>query len=152
MSATAAATTSKILPAKNDWRVVAADLAIILTLAALAGGWGFSTLTGWHPLITGLIVFVLYAWVYLVGRANYFNDIKDELTGLVVVTIAEVIVFAVAAVITAIIWLLSLIPQYLFGWMLPFGPTLFVVWLIISIALWLLERVAPDPDIEPDFV
>ena len=89
--------------------MVAADLIAILTLSVLAGGWGFSILTGWHPAITGLIVFALYALIYLAGRVEYINDIKDELTGIVVITIAEIVVFVGAAVITAIIWLLSLI-------------------------------------------
>ncbi len=142
ISATA---TSKILPAGNDWRVVAADLIAILTLSVLAGGWGFSILTGWHPAITGLIVFALYALIYLAGRVEYINDIKDELTGIVVITIAEIVVFVGAAVITAIIWLLSLIPQYLFGWVLPFGPTLFVVWIIATSIFWLIEKFSPAP-------
>ena len=152
---TAPAPTSEIMPAKNDWRLFVAELMIILALSALAGGWGFGALTGWPPVITGLTVAALYAWLCLYGRygqENYINNIKRELVGLAVITFAEIVVFVGAAMVTAVIWLLSLIPQYFFGWVLPFGPTLFVVWLVLSVILWILDKVVPDPNREPDFI
>ena len=149
---TAPAPTSEIMPAKNDWRLFVAELMIILALSALAGGWGFAALTGWPPVITGLTVLALYAWLVLYERRSYVNNFKDEMIGLGVITAVEVVVFIVAAVVTATIWLLSLIPQYFLGWIFPFGQTLFFVWLILSVVLWLLDRFSPDPDWDPDFI
>lgn len=148
---TSATATSKILPAGNDWRVVASDLIVILSLSVLAGGYGFSVLTGWHPVVTGLIVFILYVWIYLIGRANYINDLKEEMMGLTVITILEVVVLVVATVVTAIIWLLSYISQYYFGDVFSFGPTVFIVWIVLNAIFWILDH-TPDSgegDYEP---
>lgn len=143
---------SKVVPNKNDWHVFAVVLMIITAISTLAG-WGFGALTGWHPVITGLIVFALYGWACLYERQTDINNITRELTGLAAVTFAEIVVLVGAAAVTAIIWLLSLVPQYFLGWgTLPFGQTLFFVWLILSVILWLLDRFFPDPDIAPEFV
>src|SRR3990167_10510973 len=88
---------------KNDWRVFAVVLMIIAVISALAG-WGFGVITGWHPVITGLIVLALYGWVCLYEQQTVINNITSELTGLAVITFAEIVVFVVAAVITAVIW------------------------------------------------
>jgi len=136
---------------KNDWRVFAVVLMIIAVISALAG-WGFGVITGWHPVITGLIVLALYGWVCLYEQQTVINNITSELTGLAIVTFAEVVVLIVAAVVTAVIWLLSLIPQYFFGWTFPYGQTIFIVWGVLSAVLWLLDKVAPDPNIETDFI
>lgn len=135
---------SKVVPNKNDWHVFAVVLMIITAISTLAG-WGFGA-------ITGLIVFALYGWVCLYERQTVINNITRELAGLIAVTFAEIVVLVGAAAVTAIIWLLSLIPQYFLDWgTLPFGQTLFFVWLILSVILWLLDRFFPDPSITPEF-